>query len=215
MYRLWWLFFSGDMNCTPDELFYQNFMWNVVWRTLLRHLLAIKGKHLILLLSFPSPILKQYAGVLNSECVVSNFHNFEGAATKLFAPMHDDVFKWKHFPRYWSFMRGIHRLPVNSPHKGQWCGALMFSLICAWINGWVNNREAGDLRRHRAHYDVIVMCCWFDNTTYIKSTGMSSGKTPVEKRTMLLHRKKSVSNYFAMWNVPNETNLLGHLFRHL
>ena len=33
----------------------------------------------------------------------------------------------------------------------------MFPLICAWINGWVNNRVAGDLRRHRAHYDVIVM----------------------------------------------------------
>ena len=45
----------------------------------------------------------------------------------------------------------------NSPHKGQWRGALMLSLICAWINGWVNNCEAGDLRRHRAHYDVIVM----------------------------------------------------------
>ena len=45
----------------------------------------------------------------------------------------------------------------NSTHKGQWCGALMFSLICVWINSWVNNREAGDLRRHRAHYDVIVM----------------------------------------------------------
>ena len=39
----------------------------------------------------------------------------------------------------------------------QWRGALMFSLIFVWINGWVNNREAGDLRRHRAHYDVIVM----------------------------------------------------------
>ena len=45
----------------------------------------------------------------------------------------------------------------KSPHKGQWRRALMFSLICAWINAWVNNREAGDLRRHRAHYDVIVM----------------------------------------------------------
>ena len=49
------------------------------------------------------------------------------------------------------------RSPVNSPYKGQWRGALMFSLICARINGWVNNGEAGDLRRHRAHYDVIVM----------------------------------------------------------
>ena len=70
---------------------------------------------------------------------------------------HDDVIKWKHFLCYWPFMRGIHRSPVNSPHKGQWRGALMFALVYVWINGWVNNREAGDLRRHRAHYDVIVM----------------------------------------------------------
>ena len=47
--------------------------------------------------------------------------------------------------------------PVNSQHKGQWRRALMFSLICVWINGWVNKREADDLRRYRAHYDVIVM----------------------------------------------------------
>ena len=70
---------------------------------------------------------------------------------------HDDVIKWKHFPLNWPFVRGIHWSPVNSPHKGQWRGALMFSLICTRINGWVNNREAGDLRRHRAHYDVTVM----------------------------------------------------------
>ena len=50
-----------------------------------------------------------------------------------------------------------YRSPVNYPHKGQWRGALLFSLICVWINGWVNNREAGDLRRYRVHYDVIVM----------------------------------------------------------
>ena len=42
---------------------------------------------------------------------------------------HDDVIQWKHFPRYWPFVRGIDRSPVNSPYKGQWCGALMFSLI--------------------------------------------------------------------------------------
>ena len=72
-------------------------------------------------------------------------------------PFHDDVIKWKHFPRYWPFVRGIHRSPVNSPHRGEWREALMFSLICVWINGWEHNREAGDLRRYRAHYDVIVM----------------------------------------------------------
>ena len=71
---------------------------------------------------------------------------------------HDDVIKWKHFPRNWPFVRGIHWSTVNSPHKGQWRGALMFSLICIWRNDWVNNREAGDLRRYRAHYGVILMC---------------------------------------------------------
>ena len=70
---------------------------------------------------------------------------------------HDDVIKWKHFPRNWPFVREIHRSPVNFPHKGQWRGALMFSLIYAWINDSVNNREAGDLRRQHGHYDVIVM----------------------------------------------------------
>ena len=49
---------------------------------------------------------------------------------------------------------GIHRSPVIFPHKGQRRGALM---ICAWINGWVSNGEAGDLRRQRAHYYVTVM----------------------------------------------------------
>ena len=76
--------------------------------------------------------------------------------------VHDDIIKWKHFPRNWPFVLGIHRSPVSSPHKGQWRGALMFSLICVWINDWVNTREAGDLRRYRPHYDVIVMytiCC--------------------------------------------------------
>ena len=69
---------------------------------------------------------------------------------------HDDIIKWKHFPRYCPFVRGIHRSPRNSPHKGQWRGPLMF-FICVWINGWVNNGKAGDLRRHRAHYDVTAM----------------------------------------------------------
>ena len=52
----------------------------------------------------------------------------------------------------------IHRSPINYAYKGQWRGALMFSLICVCINSWVNNHEAGDLRRHHTHFDVIVMC---------------------------------------------------------
>ena len=67
--------------------------------------------------------------------------------------------KGKYVSHYWPFVRGIYRSPVNSPHKGQWRRALMFSLICAWPNGWVNNQDADDLRRHRTHYDVTVMWC--------------------------------------------------------
>ena len=91
-----------------------------------------------------------------------------------YQPEHDDVIKWKHFPRYWPFVRGIHRSPVNSQHKGQWRGALMFSLIYAWINNRVNNRGAGDLRRYRAHYDVIVMILsqddWADQLLLVPHT---------------------------------------------
>ena len=54
----------------------------------------------------------------------------------LMSHLYNDVIKWKNFTRYWPFVRGIHRSPVNSPHKGQWRGALMFSFICVWINGW-------------------------------------------------------------------------------
>ena len=54
---------------------------------------------------------------------------------KIGGTSHDDVIKWEHFPRYWPFVRVIHRSPVNSPHKGQWRGALMFSLICARTPG--------------------------------------------------------------------------------
>ena len=84
---------------------------------------------------------------------------------------HDDVIKWKFFPRYWPFVRGIHRSPVNSPHKGQWCGALLFSLICAWINAWANIREAGDLRRHRTLCSITVMIFRFTGSLWGEITG--------------------------------------------
>ena len=70
---------------------------------------------------------------------------------------HDDVIKWKHFPRYWPFVQGIHRWPVNSRHKGPVTWSFGISFHLAWINGCVNNCEAGDSGRQRTHYDVIVM----------------------------------------------------------
>ena len=64
---------------------------------------------------------------------------------------------WRHQMETFSALLALCAVPVNSPHKGQWRRTLMLSLICVRINGWVNNREAGDLRCHRGHYDVIVM----------------------------------------------------------
>ena len=78
---------------------------------------------------------------VKSVCIRETFLNelFDAMDDHVIIVEDDDVIKWKHFPRYWPFVRR------------------MFSLICAWINAWVNNSEAGVLRRHRAHYDVIVM----------------------------------------------------------
>ena len=65
---------------------------------------------------------------------------------------------WRHQmekkSRYWRFVRGIHRSPVNNPHDGQWHRALT---ICACTSGWANHRDASDLRRHRIPYEVTVM----------------------------------------------------------
>ena len=76
---------------------------------------------------------------------------FPSVSLHLSSSRPDDVIKWRHFPCYWPFVRGI------SPRKDQWRGTLMFPLICAWIHGCANIREAGDSRRHRAHFDVTVM----------------------------------------------------------
>ena len=71
---------------------------------------------------------------------------------------------------------------VTGPlHKGQWRGALMFSLICAWINCSVNTGEAGDLRRHGASYYVIVIAGnhrWFvdfSNSHGVNTQRMNGG----------------------------------------
>ena len=96
---------------------------------------------------------RYYVAASNIQC----WKRLGGRQPGGFFVIYDDVIKWKHFLRYWPFVRGIHRSPVNSPHKGQWRGALMFSSICVWITDLVNNGDSGDLRRYRAHYDVTVM----------------------------------------------------------
>ena len=71
---------------------------------------------------------------------------------------HDDVIKWKHFSRYWPFLRGIHRSPVNSPHKGQWHGPLRFSLVCAWTNSNFLNYTYTTQRANT--YTYICVCTY-------------------------------------------------------
>ena len=95
--------------------------------------------------------------------LVSVKHNEENGNTcdqshiSIYAIEH--ITRWRHQMETFSTLLAIcaGNSPVNSPHKAQWRGALMFSLICVWINGWANIREVGDLRRYRAQYDVIVV----------------------------------------------------------
>ena len=68
---------------------------------------------------------------------------------------HGGVIKWKYFPRYWVFVRELHRLILltKASDAELWC----FPWSTPEQNGWANNQDAGDLKRHRAHYDIIVM----------------------------------------------------------
>ena len=72
----------------------------------------------------------------------------------------------------------------GSPHRGQWRGALMFSLICAWTNDWANNRDAGDLRRNCAHYDVTVMFLFMNrpSSQHVKPLSVVSMRPSVRSR---------------------------------
>ena len=100
----------------------------------------------------------------------------------------------------WPVVRGIHQSPVNSSHKGQWHGALMFSLICAWKNGWVNNREAGDFRRHLAHYDVTVMLgfCAIHDPTYPHTPSPHKKWPPFRRQYFHMHFHKRFKCFISI-----------------
>ena len=118
---------------------------------------------------------------------------------------HDDVIKWKHFPRYWPFVRGIHRSPVNSPHKGQRRGALMFSLISSRIIGWVNNREAGDLRRIRPHYDVTVM--WIPKHKGIVKLIIPSFMMTSSDGNIFRNTGPLCGEFTGQWGIPSQRSV--------
>ena len=108
---------------------------------------------------------------------------------------HDDAIKWKHFPRNWPFVRGIHRSPVNSPHKGQWRGALMFSFFF-YLNkrlgkqswGWWFETLSRSLWRHCNDKDVKA---WYEMKMYVSVSYEFSARKGL---FCILHRQHTHTN---------------------
>ena len=111
-----------------------------------------------------------------------------------FAQGHGNVIKWKHFPRYWVFVRGNPPVNIDSPYKGQWCGTLMFSLICTWTNGWTNNWDAEILRHHRIHYDVPVM-----NIAAAAQEALRDHQLTLDRRCDRKHTKTHLRTRALLW----------------
>ena len=87
------------------------------------------------------------------------------------------------------------------PSQCQWRGASVFSLICAWVKVWVNNRDAGDLRRHHTHYDVtaihIYIYIYIYNTT--TSTVLEEAKNAYYLRFISIIKKKFLKHMYASY----------------
>ena len=143
------------MSSVPMNRFHSKFWWpgaddfrGVVQRYIL---LGIYNTHDLLLVVIHCWLYVKYITGVTHDCVNKTA---EIKQTKLITL----ISWWRHqmetFSAFWPFVRGMHRPPVDSPHKGQWRGAFIFS----WsANGWANTRDAGDLKHHLAHYDVTVM----------------------------------------------------------
>ena len=105
-------------------------------------------------IAWPIIFFSNWVSIISADSLAPSINK---SSASMILAVHDDVLKWKHFPRYWPFVWGIHRSPVFSLTKASdaelWCS----SLICGWTNVWVNNWVASDLGRHCAHYDVIVI----------------------------------------------------------
>ena len=147
-----WMYSSGCINANTQhitETKMSSFWWNFhhwlhwklsFWQLSVQPVMKISSKwrHF------------RFSDVLHTLCVCKSVNDWLNDA-----PM--PIIKWKHFPRYWALCEGNPPVTGLLTCKGQRRGALMFSLVCAWTNSWVNNRDSGGLRRHRSHYDVIVM----------------------------------------------------------
>ena len=68
---------------------------------------------------------------------------------------HDDIIKCTHLPRQWPFVRGIHRSPVDSPHKGHVTGTFDVPFLLIRTDGWTNTRLTGNSRRHDSQFTSL------------------------------------------------------------
>ena len=103
-----------------------------------------------------------------------------------------DVIKWKHFPCHWSFVRGIHRSPVHSPHKGQWRGALVFTLICA-LNKRLSNQSWG---------------WWFgtpSRSSWRHCNGLEPNHKKAQQSVTTVHYSGKVHHCLTWWRHQMET----------
>ena len=103
---------------------------------------------------------------------VLTLYSVHALARALFLANHDDVIKWKHFPRYCPFVRGIQRSSVNSPQKGQWRGASMFSLIGTW-------KKRLSKQSKRRWFETFLCSLWRHGNDVYRRRGYSSVQVPV------------------------------------
>ena len=87
---------------------------------------------------------------------------------------HDDVIKWKHFPRYWPFVRGMHQSPVNSPHKGQWRWGWWFETPSCPL--WRHCNDMGRFtvypKKYAHGFCFAVLCCGYTLTDFPYPSGL-------------------------------------------
>ena len=142
---------------------------------------------------------------------------------------HDDVIKWKHLSRYWPFVRGIHRSPVNSTHKGQWRGALMFSLICGlnkhlskqslgwwfetpsrplWRHG--NDQPCCSVRANNTENFNIPLCWTLGRGTHQPSVDSPQKRPSVRKQDVMRQRFPSRDLALMVINVKRDFMGLYH-----
>ena len=95
----------------------------------------------------------------------SKFKHPRGDISHMDCYPHGDVIKWKHCPRYWPFVRGIHRPPVNSPHNCQLRRVLIFDLrLNKWLSkqswSWWFETPSCSLWRHCNEKNLFMLVFW-------------------------------------------------------